>query len=374
VSQPASHQSESFAAKHRALPTLPFSWYFDSTVAALEQELVFQRAWQLAAPVGAVDAPGDVFACRVAGAPIVLTRDVDRALRGFVNVCRHRGHPVAEKEGSRSTLQCPYHAWTYGLDGSLQRAPRSEADPSFDARRLSLVPVRLAEALGFVFVSLDPDVAPFDEVYPELGSLAGDREIVIEDYEYLSRATATVSGNWKLWVENACECYHCPTIHSASFSQVWNVASEAYDFFIEGRVIGQFARRRDDGLDRPAATLRQLYLWPGSFLSADGRIAYAGTIVPDGPDQCTIITHTFVHRAANLDSLPDTLQMYEATFAEDAAAVEAQHEAIRCGLVERGNLLSPSEDALAHVQRLTADALDGAVRSDAAPPAERLPA
>ena len=85
----------------------------------------------IAGPLDRLAKPGDHIVCRAAHVPILITRGRDGELRGFVNVCRHRGFVVAEGEGRRETLQCPYHAWTYGLDGSLRAAPRSEEEPDF---------------------------------------------------------------------------------------------------------------------------------------------------------------------------------------------------------------------------------------------------
>ena len=92
--------------------TLPYGWYTDPEVLRREQELIFRSAWQYAGHLGQLPEPGTFFAGRSGRTPIVVTRARDDELRAFVNVCRHRGFPVAEGEGKRETLQCPYHAWT----------------------------------------------------------------------------------------------------------------------------------------------------------------------------------------------------------------------------------------------------------------------
>src|SRR2546429_9352057 len=105
--------------------TVPYSWYVDPEILRREQEQIFRSAWQYAGHAGEAAAPGTFFATRAGRTPVVVTRARDGELRAFLNVCRHRGFPVAEGSGKRETLQCPYHAWTYGLDGAL-RAARSE--------------------------------------------------------------------------------------------------------------------------------------------------------------------------------------------------------------------------------------------------------
>jgi len=122
----------------------------------------FAKAWQYAGPAELVAEPGTFLASEAGHIPVVVTRARDGELRALLNVCRHRGHVVASGCGSRATLQCPYHAWTYELDGSLRRAPRSEREPGFDTTGLSLVPLRLATWGPFVFVNPDRGAAPFE--------------------------------------------------------------------------------------------------------------------------------------------------------------------------------------------------------------------
>ena len=109
--------------------TLPASWYVDPGVLERERERLFARAWTYAGPAEWVAEPGSYFAAQIGHIPVAVVRGSDGTLRGLVNVCRHRGHLVVEGTGCRETLQCPYHAWTYNLDGSLRRAPRSEREP-----------------------------------------------------------------------------------------------------------------------------------------------------------------------------------------------------------------------------------------------------
>jgi phenylpropionate dioxygenase-like ring-hydroxylating dioxygenase large terminal subunit len=122
----------------------------------------FTSAWQYAGPAELVAEPGTFLASEAGPIPVVVTRARDGELRALLNVCRHRGHVVASGCGSRATLQCPYHAWTYELDGSLRRAPRSEREPGFDTTGISLLPLAVATWGPFVFVNPDRDAARFE--------------------------------------------------------------------------------------------------------------------------------------------------------------------------------------------------------------------
>ena len=107
--------------------TLPWDWYVSPDVLRREEELIFRGAWHYAGPLSWVAEPGERFPCRAGDAPVVVVRDRDGTLRAFLNVCRHRGSVIVKERGRRETLQCPYHAWTYGLDGALRSAPRVRA-------------------------------------------------------------------------------------------------------------------------------------------------------------------------------------------------------------------------------------------------------
>ena len=141
------------------LSTLPYAWYSDPEQLRREQEAIFRSTWQYVGHTGQLARPG-FFAAEAGRTPIVVTRDREGVLRGLVNVCRHRGHVVAEGEGTRETLQCPYHAWTYGLDGRLRAAPRSEEEPDFPQDDLCLLPVAVGTWGPFVFANATADTEP----------------------------------------------------------------------------------------------------------------------------------------------------------------------------------------------------------------------
>src|SRR5215210_4536860 len=131
--------------------SLPAAWYTDPTIAALEMERIFRRTWQYVGRVEQVAHVGDYFAGAVGDVPIVVVR-TEEGLRGLVNVCRHRRHLVMSGAGNKPVLQCPYHAWTYELDGRLRTAPRSEREEGFNKEDFPLVEVR-AETWGpWVFI------------------------------------------------------------------------------------------------------------------------------------------------------------------------------------------------------------------------------
>ncbi len=136
--------------------TIPASWYVDERVAALERRFVFGGTWQVVARADQVQQPGQFVTADLAGEPLVVVRTNDGELRAFYNVCRHHAAAVvSEAEGSASIFRCPYHGWSYGLDGALKGAPEFEGVCGFDRGNNGLVPVQVAEWEQFVFVNLD---------------------------------------------------------------------------------------------------------------------------------------------------------------------------------------------------------------------------
>src|SRR5439155_7442771 len=135
--------------------TLPWGWYADPDVLRREGARIFARSWQYVGHAGQVTEEGSFFASVAGQIPVVVTRARDGVLRAFVNVCRHRGHVVARGSGQRETLQCPYHAWTYGLDGTLRAAPRSDREHGFDLGELALQAIPVDNWGPFVFVNPD---------------------------------------------------------------------------------------------------------------------------------------------------------------------------------------------------------------------------
>ena len=148
--------------------TLPYSWYSDPELLRREQEKIFRSAWQYAGHLGELPEPGTFFTTRAGRTPVVVTRARDNEIRAFLNVCRHRGFPVAQGAGKRETIQCPYHAWTYGLDGSLRAAPRASEEEDFRQDELGLVPASVGTWGPFVFVNAAADAEPLGDA---LGSM-----------------------------------------------------------------------------------------------------------------------------------------------------------------------------------------------------------
>jgi len=194
--------------------------YLDSKFLQIEREQVFQRSWQFVCHEEKLREPNSYIAIDVQGQSVVAIRNQAGEFKAFYNVCKHRGHELIFGEGKTKKLTCPYHAWTYNLDGALVVAPRSEHIENFNAAEICLEPVQIEVFCHFVFVNLDPDAAPLAE---QTGDLANEVMSFAPDLARLTFATSltyNIKANWKSVVDNFLECYHCPVAHKGFSSMI----------------------------------------------------------------------------------------------------------------------------------------------------------
>ena len=196
--------------------TLPAYYYTDPAVLEIERRALFFRSWQFACHASMLDRPGRYTTMRIFDQEILLTCDRDGVIRAFYNVCAHRGHALVEGEGEVSRLVCPYHAWTYALDGRLVGIRRGEGSTAITKSEICLTEIRVDRLLDFIFVNLDPEAAPMPELYP---GLAAEIEETIPGVRSFTpavterRAQVPLECNWKVVLDNYLECYHCETAH-----------------------------------------------------------------------------------------------------------------------------------------------------------------
>jgi choline monooxygenase len=349
--------------------TLPASWYSEAEILTLEQERIFGRAWQYAGVADDVAEPGQFLTCQAGEIPIVVVRGRDDQVRAFVNVCRHRGHLVVEGCGRREALQCPYHAWTYDLDGSLRAAPRADREPGLDVATLSLHPVLVDTWGPLVFVNPDLRAAPLADTLGDLPSVLADTGLDPSTLEFRGRSRDQVIGaNWKIVVENFLECYHCPVAHQ-SFSRLIDVDPDAYRLVTSRWSSSQFGpvNERTAGNGKglpydPAGEIRSSqfhFVWPNWTLNALPGPANLRVIVfqPDGPDRTASFVDGFWAPGTSESVIEEITAFGNVVGAEDVALVESVHAGLRSGAVAQGRLLLGSEHLLQHFQLLVHDAL-----------------
>lgn len=206
--------------------TLPGAFYRSEEIFEEECERIFWREWFCAGREEALPSPGDYLSIEVAGQSVLIVRERAGGLRGFYNVCRHRGSQLSIDDGGadvrpepcrsgrfKGSIVCPYHAWTYGLDGSLRATPFLNESDGLRKAELSLHPVGVATWSGFVFVNLSPAEESRSLVDQLDGADGRTQRYPLAELRTARRIVYDVRANWKCIVENYNECYHCGPVH-----------------------------------------------------------------------------------------------------------------------------------------------------------------
>jgi choline monooxygenase len=274
--------------------TIPSTWYVDRTLYDLELKTVFSKTWQLAARVDQVSQPGQYVTTDIAGEPIVVVRGNDGVLRGFFNVCRHHAAAVmTEPEGKAAQLRCPYHGWTYSLEGELKGTPDFSGVCDFDRARNGLVPLELGEWESWVFVKLERSNAVTLESFLTKELVEEIGQINVTDLHWFERRHYHFDCNWKVFVDNYLDGgYHVPYLHKGLDSVL-----DYSNYTIENgeRHCLQSSPIVTEGAEAQTGAVRKgdraLYYWiyPNFMINWYDGVMDTNLVIPRGVDQTEVI-------------------------------------------------------------------------------------
>ena len=337
--------AETFASGSK---TLPQKYFVSPEVFADEQQRIFSKSWVLVGHQSQVAEAGDFFLAQIAGESLIVVRNQRSAIRAFYNVCRHRGTRLKEDAcGHASTIQCPYHAWTYGLDGRLIGAPHMDEVPGFDKADYSLHPVNLGLWNGFIFLNLAKAPMPLEKWFASLSGKFSDWNMSI--LRSAKRIEYDVKANWKLMFENYSECYHCPGVHPM-LSKVSPYDSAENDL-AEGPFLGGFMKinkgksltmsgnacalmiRADEDKEREEGRGRVFYysIFPSMLLSMHPEYVMVHQLWPQSPERTLIRCDWFFHPEAfnRPDFKPeDAIEFWDMTNKQDWHVCELSQQGI----------------------------------------------
>jgi choline monooxygenase len=272
---------------------------------------------------------------------------------------------VPAERGSRKSIQCHYHAWTYDLDGSLRAAPGSKNEPGFDRSEFRLVPVQVEIWGPFVFVNPDLEAGPLSAVLGELPSLVNATGIEVDRLRCRVRHRYDIAANWKVVVDNYLECYHCPVAHP-SFSALLDVDQyqvREYEYFSvqTGRVKGGESSaaglRSSEGVEEAL----HAYLWPNFMLNiypGPGNVSLNLILPVDVDRTAALYEYCFVDEVGD-EEVREFVAFIDQVQQEDTVLCESVQRGLRSGFFDQGKLLLSRERALWHFQRLVYDTVRG---------------
>jgi glycine betaine catabolism A len=354
--------------------TLPARYYTDPAVFALEQERFFRSMWVAVGRAEEVGSAGDFIVREVAGDNLILTRDKDGAFAAFHNVCRHRGTRLCTEAKGRfeGSIQCPYHAWTYGLDGRLLAAPHMDGAPGFDKEAIRLATAAVEAWDGHLFVNLAPDPVPLDaQLGPLRQKFAAWR---MGELRRAYRQTYDVKANWKLIVLNYSECLHCPVIHPSLQKLSHYMTGDndpATPTWLGGSMElreGVFTMSRDGRQRRqPLPGLedsqqRHVYYYavlPNLLLSLHPDYVMTHTLWPEGCDRTRIVCEWHFHPSEHASPLfdpTDAIDFWDDVNREDWHVSELSQQGIASRAYRPGPY-SPREGLLWEFDRIVRDRL-----------------
>jgi len=273
--------------------TIPSPWYFDTQIAALEQQSVFGKTWQMVGRADQVKKKGDFFTADLAGEPLVVARGDDGVLRAFYNVCRHHAASVVtEAQGSAKQFRCPYHGWTYGNDGALKGMVEFEGVCNFDRAKNGLVPVKVETWENFVFVSLDERAAPLRDFLGKVYDLVAPLHLG-KKLKHFDRRMYTLQCNWKVYVDNYLDGgYHVPHAHKGLSSVIEYTKYTIENF--ERACLQSSPLSSGSTSEAGVAATRQgraFYLWmyPNFMINAYEGVMDTNLVLPLGVEKCAVI-------------------------------------------------------------------------------------
>jgi len=273
--------------------TIPSPWYFDEAIAELENSAVFGKTWQAVGRAEQVQNPGQFLTADICGDPIVVVRGEDSQLRAFYNVCRHHAAAVVrEAQGCAKQFRCPYHGWTYGIDGTLKGMVEFDGVCDFDRSANGLVPVPVDTWENFVFVNLDSDGGSLASFLGSIPPIVAPLELT-RKLHYFDRRIYTLRSNWKVYVDNYLDGgYHVPHAHKGLSSVIEYTKYTIENF--ERACLQSSPLSSDFSSEAGVASTRQgraFYLWiyPNFMLNAYEGVMDTNVVVPLGVDKCAVI-------------------------------------------------------------------------------------
>jgi choline monooxygenase len=272
--------------------TIPAAWYVDERIGRLEREQVFGSNWIAVGRADQVADAGQFFTFDLAGEPLVVVRGADQELRAFYNVCRHHAAAVMTAPcGVAQHLRCPYHGWTYGLDGLLKGTPDFGGVCNFDRSANGLIPVRVASWESFVFVNLNQEG-------PGLGSYLSElwERISVGTLRFYSRKSYTLACNWKVYVDNYLDGgYHVPHLHKAlnsvlDYSEYSIKNGSNYVLQSSPMVASQDASVAET---RIGSRADYYWLYPNFMINLYDGVMDTNLVLPLGQEKCLVLFDFF---------------------------------------------------------------------------------
>ncbi|NDW47869.1 aromatic ring-hydroxylating dioxygenase subunit alpha [Ruegeria sp. PrR005] len=349
---PVKALSENVAQPFESARAMPPEVYTSQAFLNEELEHIFRKDWYCIGRADALAKPGDYATCDLAGQPIAVLRDKDGALRAVSNVCLHRMSTLLHGRGNTRAIVCPYHAWTYNLDGSLRGAPAMTLNQGFCKEDYTLPAIRCEEWLGWVFVTLNPDAAPVAETLHEVAAMVAGYDMT--NYTEAFYEEHVWDTNWKVLAENFMESYHLPVCHAGTIGGLSKLeemvcppglpAFNYHTILKDDSLRIAMAHPSNDrlhGVERRTTFLLALY--PSLLITLTPGYFWYLSLHPKGPGQVHIrfgggMSDDYKDDADAQQNFADLKELLDRVNVEDRGCTEKVFRGLSSGLARPGHL------------------------------------
>jgi len=342
--------------------TIPARWYTDPAVLDAERRSVFSRTWQAVGRAAWVAEPGRYFACDVAGEPVLVARDKSGELGAFSNVCRHRGALLAQGRGEGAAIRCPYHAWTYSLDGKLLGQPEFEGVSDWDRSTVCLPRFRIEEWGPFVFVNQDPAAPALREVLGAIPEEIASIGCPFDSMRFSYRRDYEIACNWKVYIDNYLEGYHLPAAHPSLFRELdyANYRVETFRYYSSQiapiRAGGAGSEERRYRFENDGRSALYYWIFPNFMLNVYPDNLSSNIILPLGPHRTLTIFEWFSYGGEVAQA---TIDFSDEIQQEDIRICESVQRGLRSSYYNQGRFSVKRENGVHHFHGLLNEFLRG---------------
>jgi choline monooxygenase len=347
--------------------TLPAEWYTDPKRFEREEQRIFAAGWNYVGRAEQVEKAGDFLTGRVGKIPVVVVRDEAGMIRAYANVCRHRGSElVLQASGSRRTLQCHYHAWTWDLDGTLRAAPHCQEQEGFNKADFPLTPLGVETFGPFIFINPGPASRSLESTLGQLPAIIRSAGANIDSLKFRERREYAIQANWKVVVENFLECYHCSVSHPG-FAELIDL--ERYQVISYDRCsvqrgplkVSGRAKHNDAFASGAGREGIYTYVWPNFMLNVypGGGNVSTNLIRPIDENHSVAVYEFFFSETMPEDQQRAMVDFIDQVQQEDIIIVESVQRGLRSGFYKQGQLILSRENGIQHFQKLVYSALSG---------------
>lgn len=360
-----------FCANSAQSHTLPARFYQSEDIYQQEIASIFYRQWWYAGHISQLARSGNYLTTKIHDQNIFVVRDRSGELNGFHNVCQHRGHELLNGSGRTNLIVCPYHAWSYDLNGELRGARNTEHLPNFKKCDFALKPVRVETFCGLIFINIDQNAEPLNEQAAELAREIRDYCPDIDTLQFVQRDTYHVASNWKVMIDNFLECYHCATAHRdfVDLVDMKSYRSKANGIY-SSHISNSVASTQNSAFSFETGAVdfgyAGWYLWPNLTIWAYPGEANLSVLqmIPDGAEQTIEYQDWFVPEGRVTDQLREAMVYQKDVLQpEDIGLCESVQRGLKSLGYNQGRFVVDddqtelSEHAVHHFQQMVAAAL-----------------